>query len=183
MAFRPSLRSSRIFAEQVEINLFPVMNLMVVLIPLLLSTVTFVRIGVIQLDLPPAAVVGPERAGGLPREEERSLDLAVTITERGFYISSALGVLRAPDGGPYIPRKLNPDGTEDYDFQRLSSVLLEVKTRAQGRFRDDERVIIQAEPSVRYQVVVSTMDAARSYQLEGRTVSLFRQVALAAGVQ
>ncbi|MDZ7337780.1 MAG: biopolymer transporter ExbD [candidate division KSB1 bacterium] len=183
MAFRPSLRSSRTFAEQVEINLFPVMNLMVVLIPLLLSTVTFVRIGVIQLDLPPATLVPSDRTTGLPREEERTLDLAVTITDRGFYISSALGVLRAADGGPYIPKKLGAEGVEVYDFDRLSSVLAEIKSKAQGRFRDDERVIIQAEPSVRYQVVVSTMDAARSYQVEGRTVSLFPQVALAAGVR
>lgn len=182
MAFRPSRRSSRTFAEQVDINLFPVMNLMVVLIPLLLSTVTFVRIGVIQLDLPPASI-SPIPPGTLPREEARALDLAISITDRGFYISSALGVLRGPDGGPYIPKKLGPEGTEEYDFERLSSVLIDIKNRTQGRFRDDERVIIQAEPNVRYQVVVSTMDAARSYQLEGRTVSLFPQVALATGVK
>ncbi|MGQ9559124.1 MAG: ExbD/TolR family protein [Candidatus Oleimicrobiaceae bacterium] len=182
MAFRPSLRSSRTFAEQVEINLFPVMNLMVVLIPLLLSTVTFVRIGVIQLDLPPASLVPAQEAAGLPREEARTLDLSVTITDKGFYLASALGVLRGPDGSPYIPNRLGADGVEVYDYERLSSVLLEIKRRVEGRFTDDQRVIIQAEPGVRYQVVISTMDAARACEVEGRTVSLFPQVALAAGV-
>lgn len=182
MAFRPSLRSSRTFAEQVEINLFPVMNLMVVLIPLLLSTVTFVRIGVIQLDLPPASLVPAKETAGMPREEARTLDLSVTITDKGFYLASALGVLRGPDSGPYIPNKLGADGGEVYDYERLSSVLLEIKRRVEGRFTDDQRVIIQAEPGVRYQVVISTMDAARSCEVDGRTVSLFPQVALAAGV-
>lgn len=183
MAFRPSLRSSRTFAEQVEINLFPVMNLMVVLIPLLLSTVTFVRIGVIQLDLPPAPLVQGPGASGMPTEMARTLDLAVSITEQGFYISSALGVLRGEGGGPSIAKMLREDGSQVYDYERLSSVLLEIKSRARGKFADDERIIINADPGVRYQVVVSTMDAARSCQVEGRTVSLFPQVALAAGIQ
>lgn len=182
MAFRPSLRSSRTFAEQVEINLFPVMNLMVVLIPLLLSTVTFVRIGVIQLDLPPASLVPARETAGMPREEARTLDLSITITDEGFYLASALGVLRGRDGGPSIPKRQVADGGEVYDYEGLSRELLRIKRRVEGRFTDDQRVIIQAEPGVRYQVVISTMDAARSCEEDGRTVSLFPQVVLAAGV-
>jgi biopolymer transport protein ExbD len=181
MAFRPSLRSSR-STEQVEPNLFPLMNLMVVLIPLLLSTATFVRIGVIELDLPPAAAVaGGEEA--LPKEVEQTLDLSVTITDEGFYISSSLAILRSgPEGGPSIPKIVAADGSSQYDYAQLSEKLYEIKSRAQGQFPDANHIIVQAEPSIRYQVLVYTMDAARSIRRDERVYSLFPDVSLSAGV-
>jgi biopolymer transport protein ExbD len=165
----------------VETNLFPVMNLMVVLIPLLLSTATYVRIGVIELDLPPAAS-GQTDEAVLPSEEERSLDLAVSITEEGFYISSALAVLTGPEGGPYIPKRLNDNNLLEYDFNTLSNTLFDIKGQAQGRFPDYENIIIQADLQIRYQVLVHTIDAARSIQRDGQVYQLFPRVSLSAGV-
>ena len=180
MAFRPSYRSSRTF-EPVETNLFPVMNLMVVLIPLLLSTATYVRIGVIELDLPPAAS-GQADETVLPREEERSLDLAVSITEEGFYISSALAVLTGPEGGPYIPKRVNENNLLEYDYSALSNSLYDIKSQAQGRFPDAENIIVQADLQIKYQVLIHTIDAARSIQRNGQVYQLFPRVSLSAGI-
>ena len=71
MAYRPSFRRSS-SQEDVETNLTPVMNLMVVLIPLLLSSAQFIKIGVIDLNLPPA--VGAQGAAvEAPKEIEKKL--------------------------------------------------------------------------------------------------------------
>jgi len=177
MAFRPSRRSSRT-AEEIEINMTPVMNLMVVLIPLLLSSAQYIKIGVIDLNLPPAVGTSVSQLGA-PRETEKKLDLAVTITDQGFYISSSLAVWKSVDGqGPTIP--LNQ--RHEYDFQQLSRKLFEIKRKALKRFSDTEKIVIQAEPQINYQLLVSTLDAARSISIDGRTYTLFPDVSLAAGV-
>ncbi len=176
MAFRPSLRSSR-GSKPPEMNMFPMMNLMVVLIPLLLSTAQIVKIGMIQLNLPPAVGAGGQNKAA-PVESEKNLDLAITITDQGFFISSSAAVLGNKKGeGPSIPKK---DGK--YDFAKLSETLYQIKQKVQGRFKDDNRVIILAEPQIRYQTVVSTMDAARSIVKDGKEITLFPDVAVGAGV-
>ncbi|MDQ7051655.1 MAG: biopolymer transporter ExbD [candidate division KSB1 bacterium] len=177
MAYRPSFRRT-IEGEEVEPNLTPVMNLMVVLIPLLLTSAEFIKIGSIELNLPPAA--GPVKTvSEKPQEKVKNLDLTVSITDEGFYISSALAVLRPKSGaGPSIPKK--PDGS--FDFQALSEKLYEIKQKAQGKFPDLENIIIQAEPGIDYQTLVSTMDASRTISINHRQVVLFPQVSLSAGI-
>lgn len=177
MAFRPSFRSSR-SAEEVEINMTPVMNLMVVLIPLLLSSAQYIKIGVIDLNLPPAVGTSVSQLGS-PKEVEKKLDLAVTITDQGFFISSSLAILRNLNGeGPTIP--LSENG--EYNFEELSRKLYELKRKALGNFSDTEKIVIQAEPQINYQLLVSTLDAARSVSIEDKTYTLFPEVSLAAGV-
>lgn len=176
MAYRPS---KRIHAEHdgTHTNITPMMNLMVVLIPLLLTSAEFVRLGVIEINLPPAAV-GPEAEmlAALPQEEMRRLDLSVTITDRGFFISSSLAVLSGDrEGEPSIPVV---NGA--YDFDALSNRLHAIKRRAGNRFIDSDHLILMAEPEVDYQTVVSTMDAARSIRVNGRRTDLFPQVSLSA---
>jgi biopolymer transport protein ExbD len=179
MAFKPSKRR-HIETENTELNLTPIMNLMVVMIPILLSSTQFVKIGILELNLPPS--VGATTAGGttaLPKETQRTLDLTVSITDRGFYISSALAVLPGDDtAGPTIPK--NADGV--YDFEALSKKLYEVKQKAREHFPDTEAIVIQAEKDISYQILVSTMDAAREYKIGEQSVSLFPLVSLSAGV-
>ncbi len=177
MAFQPSKRSSRTF-EQVHLNLTPIMNLMVVLIPLLLSSATWVKIGVIDLNLPPT--VGAEVSQlQAPKETEKNLDLAVTITEEGFYISSSMEVMKGTEkGAPTIP--LKEDGS--YDFKQLSRKLYEIKKKAEGEFSDTNNIVIQANPDISYQLLIDTMDASREIIIKHRKVTLFPDVSLAAGV-
>ncbi len=177
MAFKPSSRRS-ISAEDVELNMTPVMNLMVVLIPLLLGSATFVKIGIIDLNLPPAVGASISQAGA-PQEVEKKLDLAVTITDDGFYISSSLEIVRAGrDPGPSIP--LSASG--DYDFRALAEKLLEIKRDASQKYSDSQNIVIQAEPDIKYQLLIDTMDAAREIKVDNQKFVLFPDVSLAAGV-
>ena len=178
MAYRPSRRSKREFAL-VHTNITPMMNLMVVLIPLLLTSAEFVKLGVIELNLPPAAL-GPEgeMLAELPQEERKNLDLTVTITDRGFFISSSMAVLAGDRAGePSIPLV-----NGEYDFYTLSVKLLEIKRKAGNNFPDSEQIIIMAEPDIDYQTVISTMDAARSINVNGLIEELFPEVSLSAGI-
>lgn len=177
MAFRPSFRRT-VEQEDVELNLTPVMNLMVCMIPLLLSTAQFIKIGVIDLNLPPAVGTSVTQLEA-PKEVQKKLDLAITITDQGFYISSSLAILKSTDGeGPTIPLTEK----KEFDFKELSNKLYEIKKKALGGFSDTEKIIIQAEPDVKYQLLVNTMDAARLIKIEDRTYTLFPEVSLAAGV-
>ncbi len=177
MAFQPSLKRS-VAEEDVEINMTPVMNLMVVLIPLLLTSAQFIKIGVIDLNLPPAIGTSNVISNG-PKEVGRKLDLAITITEKGFYLSSSLAILKTGGkDGPTIPNF--EDGAYDYDM--LAQRLFEIKKEAVGKFTDIEKIVIQAEPDISYQVLVSTMDASRNIVVDDRKYTLFPDVSLAAGI-
>jgi len=178
MAFKPSKRAKHGF-ELEHTNITPMMNLMVVLIPLLLTSAEFVKLGVVELNLPPAAI-GPEgeALAQMPIESFQKLDLAVTITNEGFFISSALAVLGGDRSGePTIPLK-----NGEYDFETLSAKLFEIKEKAKDTFPDIEQIILMAELEVDYQTVISTMDAARTYSTGREDVLLFPDVSLSAGI-
>ncbi|MFQ5602144.1 MAG: ExbD/TolR family protein [bacterium] len=174
MAYRPSLRRTRVIVEEAEPNMTPIMNLMVVLIPLLLSSAQLIRLSVIELNLPPA-----KGAKSLEttqnKEKELKLDLAVTITDQGFYVSSSQAILKNRDHGPSIPLK-----NGQFDYALLTKQLYEIKKKAKGRFKDTDSVIIQAEASIDYQTLVSTMDATRMIKLDGEIIGLFPNVSLSA---
>ncbi|HDI52310.1 hypothetical protein DRQ00_00780 [candidate division KSB1 bacterium] len=177
MAFRPSKRSRRP-PESTELKLTPVMNLMVVLIPLLLTSAQFIRLGMIEINLPPAVGAGGTSIG-VPKEVEKKLDLSVTITDTGFYLASSLAVALGEKGeGPTIPK--TPDGK--YNYAELSRQLYEIKQKALGIFTDTNKIVILAAPDIDYQTVVSTMDATRSIKINGKIYSLFPVVSLGATV-
>jgi biopolymer transport protein ExbD len=179
MAFQPSKRR-HIEMESTDLNLTPIMNLMVVMIPILLSSTQFIKIGIIELNLPPAVgATATAAASAMPKEMQRTLDLTVSITDRGFYISSALAVLQNEEGaGPTIPKK--EDGS--YDYELLSQKLYEVKQKAAEAFPDAESIIVQAEKDISYQILVNTMDAARAIRIGDQLIDLFPVVSLSAGV-
>lgn len=170
MAYRPSFRRSR-ENESTEPNMTPIMNLMVVLIPLLLSSAQLIKISVIELNLPPAAGAQMDK----PKEKQLKLDLAVTITDQGFYISSSSAVMQKKKKGPSIPKV---DG--EYDYELLAKTLYSIKKKAAGRFNDMNAIVIQAEPKVAYQTLVSTMDATRSIKVDNNHVLLFPEVSVSA---
>ncbi len=178
MAFKPSKRSRKPI-ESTELNLTPVMNLMVVLIPLLLVTAQFIKLGMIELNLPPAVGSGGVSQSEMPKEAGLKLNLTVTITDKGFYLASSAAVALGENGeGPTIPRLANGD----YNYDELTKLLYEIKKKASGQFSDTEQIVILAEPEVTYQTVIFTMDASRSVKVNNEQQPLFPKVALSATV-
>jgi len=105
-------RKSRLDDDIGELNLVPIMGLIVILIPMLLLMVVFTQIGVININAPKLSV-GP--ATDNPEEpDKKPLNLTIGISEKGYTIAATGGVLPGQEqqeaaaaagqqGGPTIP--------------------------------------------------------------------------------
>ena len=130
--YKPSQRKTN-QEVNTEPNMVPIMGLMVVLIPLLLSSAEFVKIGRATINLPQAAA--PNESGD---DEEKvppkSLNLGVVITKKGIRVVHSLDqekdkgkkAKREEEGEkePDIPVKNNQQ-----DYAALTQKLTEVKRR------------------------------------------------------
>jgi biopolymer transport protein ExbD len=126
---------------QLEITAF--LNLIVVLVPFLLSTAVFSRLAVLDLTLP-AQTTGVENLKG-------DLQLEVVIRGDALEVGDRIGGL--------IMRIANT--ASGYDFHTLAQLMQELKTR----FPDKTEATILAEPDTPYDVLVHTMDAVREGHL------------------
>lgn len=140
-----------------ELNLAPLMNMVVILIPLLLLAVVFLQVGVVNVSTPK---LSPGVASdGAPDE---SLNLTVAITEDGFVLSSAEGVYPGAKRCEGAPTICNVDGR--HDWVALYNTLAEIK-----RAHPDETTIqLTADPDVEYATVIRVMDVAR-FKLTGES--------------
>jgi hypothetical protein len=181
------------------------MNLMVILIPLLLSSSEFVKMGEIELKLPESGA-GGEGGGEAETVQPVNLDLGVVISSKGFSLfhyfrnDSSAAAEAADDKKPDIPLKSGV-----YDYASLNSALAEVKRSVLSKmtgsgngsmhamyasinasgitdFQDFESVKIVAEDTIKYETVVAVMDAARVFQTDEGKVPLFPNVSLAGGI-
>lgn len=175
MAYKPSAR--RKSAElDMDLDIKPVMNLMVVLIPLLLAGAEFVKLSIIEINLPPQSQGGGgEEEQNPDRELEQRLNLSIVITKSGFSITSPSMVLPgATEEGPTIP--INDDNT--FDYAKLKEKLIEVKKMVLEKpIKDKDSVIITASADIEYQVIIDVIDAIQLYtDDEDNTQPLFPQV-------
>lgn len=116
-----------------EPNIAPMMNLMVILIPLLLTSAEFVKVGAIELKLPEAGQ-GGSSSGGNQAEKKVKLDAGIAITSKGFNLFHYFKKddKPGPDAaaeGEEEEAQIPKIGSE-YDFDALTRALAEVKRRA-----------------------------------------------------
>lgn len=86
-----------------DLNLVPIMGLIVILIPMLLLMVVFTQIGVININAPKLSV-GP--ASDDPEEpDKKPLNLTIGISEKGYTIAATGGILpgQAPAAAAAAP--------------------------------------------------------------------------------
>lgn len=178
MAYKPSLRSKNEEVEM-ELDIRPVMNLMVVLIPLLLAGAQWVKLSIIEINVPPTKAAGPGAGGetqeNTPKEKQLKLGLKVVITHSGITIGNAQAILAGDKGeGPTVP--LKEDGS--YDLEKLHEKLVELKQKVAGKgFVDQDRVVITAESDVEYQTIIDVMDNIQTYKDDqGNVLALFPEV-------
>ncbi len=177
MAFKPSQRSHNKIKE-IPLDIRPVMNLMVVLIPILLYSAEFVKLSIRELNLPPASAAG-QRPGEQKQEKEKRFGLTVMISKEGFYIGNKEGYLSSEgeeqtEGQPTIP--VLEDGS--YDFEKLQKKLLEIKEKIENQgFVDEKSVIISAEADIAYKHIIKAIDYVTVYTDEnGDQQELFPQI-------
>jgi len=148
-------------AETSEPDVTPFMNLMIVLVPVLLLSMTLTHTRVIDLDLP----WGKTDDGSFDADAVR---IEVLVNANGFTVGDGRGnVIRA------LPRLAG-----QYDYPTLSLVMQELK--AQLPEKRDVALLLASD--VDYQTLVSVMDSVRSHAVrdQGRAVAveLFPDISL-----
>ncbi|ROS01195.1 biopolymer transport protein ExbD [Sinobacterium caligoides] len=152
--------------DEAELDITSFMNLMIVLVPVLLLSLTFTKVTVHDIQL-------PELTGGMSSSERAQSQLEVEVDGEGFKVYYPGNTLIKA-----VPLQ-HLEAGESYDYAMLSSILQGMKLQLQER-RD---VIIKSSPSVSYQTLVSTMDTVKSYKTVLSAslveVELFPEISLA----
>jgi biopolymer transport protein ExbD len=137
------MRRHKKIQEEAELDITSFMNLMIILVPVLLISMVFNHITVLELRLP------------LEEELQKQdlnpddLSLEVIVRETGF------NVMLGPLPIESIDKKDNK-----FDLNRLSTVLQGMKKQL-GRERTD--IVILSEPDIDYQVLVGVIDTAKTF--------------------
>ncbi len=135
------MRVRRLNKTPAHLEITAFINLIVVLVPFLLSTAVFSRLAVLDVTLP-----GPSAA--VERLKGDALHLEVVLRRDAIEVGDRIGGLLQR-----IPR-----GTNGEDLRTLSALLVQVK----GRFPDKTEASVLAEPDTPYDDLVQVMDTLRA---------------------
>lgn len=169
--------------EVEEINMMPLMNIIMLLIPFLLMSAQFIDIGVINAALPRQMDNGGTPPP-TPPKVKKDLKLTLAVTPKGLTLITRAGHLdpgcasgqselqyRSPSKGPTFPV-----ANGKYNFKAAQQCLVRLKRI----FKSEKRIILMISPKVEYQAVVSAMDSSRRSK-DGKL--LFPEVVFSPGVQ
>ncbi|MBX3601382.1 MAG: biopolymer transporter ExbD [Rubrivivax sp.] len=135
------MKRRRLRKHAADLEILAFINLIVVLVPFLLSTAVFSRLAVMDLQLPAAN-------SAMEKIAANNLQLEIVVRRDALEVGDRIGGL--------IQRiERRGDGA---DIQALSSLLVQVK----ARFPDKREATLLAEPSTPYDDLVQVMDAMRS---------------------
>ncbi len=163
MAYKPSMRRKN-EDEEMELDIRPVMNLMVVLIPLLIAGAEWVKLSVIEINVPPAKAADGSGVGDNKndiKEKQKKLGLTIAISDAGITIGNAGVILSGESGeGPTVGKL--EDGK--YDYAKLREKLIDLKKKIVGKgFVDENRAVLTASADIEYQTIVTIMDNLQTY--------------------
>jgi len=190
VAFQPSKKRNR-EEEAGELNVTPIMNLMVVLIPLLLSVAGLTELSLLEY-LPPAEAGVPKDVDAPPSEpgpDEAKLDLLLNLSETSLQVS----VFLSSDLGPNFYEIPLVNGL--YNWVTLKDSLWSIKVNKVGppigketvvdertgeekeipkyRYQDGEEISIAAMGHTPFQTIIHAMDACKYYKIGGEKKTLF----------
>ena len=190
----PSLRRTRPEGTT-ELNLTPIMNLMVVLIPLLLSVAEFTKLALLEY-MPPAEAAEDAGAGAddqnqAPDEEKDiNLRLLFNLSDDNIIQVSMFGKLEEGEFFYEIPST-----GSGYNLAALNDSLYSIKVREVGeptgkdsvfnensmqwevfntyRVKDGREVSITALDAIPFQTIINVMDVCRYKEIDGEKRELF----------
>jgi biopolymer transport protein ExbD len=144
------VRRLRKHAAGLEVTAF--INLIVVLVPFLLSTAVFTRLSVLDLTLP------AQSSGALEQLKVEDLKLEIVIRPGALEVGDRVGGL--------IQRI--PNTETGHDLKALSTLVQQLK----ARFPQATAATVLAQPDTSYDVLVQVMDAVRETQaINGQKVA------------
>ena len=146
------MRVRRLRRESTGLDVTAFINLIVVLVPFLLSTAVFTRMSVLDLSLP------AQSTGALEQLSAEKLNLEIEIRADAIEVGDRIGGLIQR-----IPRTQSGH----YDVAALATLALAIKEK----FPDKTDATVLPEPNVPYDVLVQVMDSLRAgRQVQGAKV-------------
>ena len=147
------MRVRRLRKEAAHLEITAFINLIVVLVPFLLSTAVFTRLSVIDLALP-----AQNNGSQLEQLKAENLQLEIVVRQEALEVGDRIGGLiqRIPAAANGAP-----------DTKSLQQLVQMIKTK----FPDKTEATVLAEPNTAYDTLVQVMDAIRSGRMvQGATV-------------
>jgi len=141
-------RQRRTNNQDAEIDITSFMNLMIVLVPVLLLSLVFSHVRILNLQLPVLS------EGELAEDQKEPKVLELVITKKRLALNYPAGILL----------KRFEVTEQGYDFAALSTYLQDLKLAFQQQTIEKKDIVILLEPSVDYQTIVSAMDTVRSFK-------------------
>jgi len=141
--------------EEAELDITSFMNLMIVLVPVLLLSLVFSQVRILNLQLPISAAGDSTEQD--QREEEKQLELV--ITKNNLQLNYPAGVLLKS-----FNLTNDEKGVYGYDFLALSSFLQDLKLTFQLKNIEKSDIVILLSADINYQVIVTAMDTVRSFK-------------------
>jgi biopolymer transport protein ExbD len=137
------MRVRRLRKEQAHLEITAFINLIVVLVPFLLSTAVFTRLSVLDVSL-------PAQNSGVEQLKVDDLKLEIVIRPESLEVGDRIGglIARIPNAGAA------------HDVKALSTLMTQIK----ARFPDKTDATLLAEPNTPYDTLVQVMDATRESQ-------------------
>jgi biopolymer transport protein ExbD len=164
--------------EPLDLDVTPFLNILFMLILSILAMTSWTQLAMLNVAAPQIGGGGGDGGAAPPPDEASALNLTVFVLKEGLNIGASGATLdgnsEARPGQTLIPM-VSKDGQPTYDYKKLQERLIEIKKS----FTSEESMIISADGTVPYDVVIKVMDAARRSP-DGRI--LFPAVAFAAGV-
>ncbi len=133
--------------EAADIDVTSFMNLMIVLVPVLLLSMTFTQTTVLEIKL-------PELTGGAVSTDDPQSKLEVEISQTGYRVYYPENTLIQE-----IPALETEEG-KVYDHRKLSFILQVIKRQVSEK----TDVLLRSELDIDYQYIVATMDTLKSYR-------------------
>jgi len=134
------MRVRRLRKRVAELEVTAFINLVVVLVPFLLSTAVFTRLSVLELTL-------PAQSSSVEQLKVEDLKLEIVLRPDTLDVGDRIGGL--------IQKIPSVQGR--YDTATLSSLLQQIK----GKFPDTTAATVLAQPETSYETLVQVMDAVR----------------------
>ncbi len=149
----PRLRARRPGADDdVDIDMVPIMNMFLVLIPFLLMSANFLHLKGINTSVPVQAEPGPSAEA----EPQAKVTVVVQLEPGGIRLSALSDAVPEPDLEALAAR-LPSAGADGYPWDALRTRLQEIK----ARYPRSDTMILIPHGGAQYGTVVRAMDTAR----------------------
>ena len=144
--------------EDTELNMVPVMNMFMVLIPFLLMSASFYQIKAINTSVP---VHADTHADNTSKDEEEKITVVLELKEKEIRIS---GLSETPND--LFLSDLKMAISRQPDSEASMDELVDFLKALKSRYPASDTLILIPDEEVLYREIVQTMDSARNFDTE-----------------